>query len=48
MRSKRTGTAEVPPTEAAAHGFPYFDEAFVEMSHTLAENLKKSSMTDRR
>jgi len=38
------GTAEVPPAEAAAHGFPYFDEAFVEMSHTLAENLKKSLM----
>ena len=38
------GTAEVPPAEAAAHGFPYFDEAVVEMSHTLAENLKKSLM----
>ncbi len=38
------GTAEVPPTEAAAHGFPYFDEAFVAMSKTLAENLKKSLM----
>jgi enterochelin esterase-like enzyme len=38
------GTAEVPPTEAAAHGFPYFDEAFVAMSQTLAENLKKSLM----
>jgi enterochelin esterase-like enzyme len=38
------GTAEVPPAEAAAYGFPYFDEAFVEMSHTLAENLKKSLM----
>ena len=25
-------------------GLPYFDEAFVEMSHTLAENLKKSLM----
>jgi enterochelin esterase-like enzyme len=38
------GTAEVPPAEAAAHGFPYFDEAFVELSHMLAENLKKSLM----
>jgi pullulanase len=38
------GTAEVPATEAAAHGFPYFDEAFVAMSRTLAENLKKSLM----
>jgi pullulanase len=38
------GTAEVPPTEAAAHGFPYFDEAFVAMSKTLAENFKKSLM----
>ena len=38
------GTTEVPPAEAASHGFPYFDEAFVEMSHTLAENLKKSLM----
>jgi len=38
------GTAEVPPAEAAAHGFPYFDEAFAAMSHTLAENLKKSLM----
>jgi enterochelin esterase-like enzyme len=38
------GTAEVPPAEAAAHGFPYFDEAFVAMSQTLAENLKKSLM----
>jgi enterochelin esterase-like enzyme len=38
------GTAEVPPAEAAGHGFPYFDEAFVAMSHTLAENLKKSLM----
>jgi len=23
------GTAEVPPAEAAAHGFPYFDEALL-------------------
>lgn len=38
------GTAEVPPTEAAAHGFPYFDDAFVAMSQTLAENLKRSLM----
>ena len=38
------GTTEVPPTEAAAHGFPYFDEAFVAMSRTLAENMKKSLM----
>jgi enterochelin esterase-like enzyme len=38
------GTAEVPPAEAVAHGFPYFDEAFVEMSRTLAANLKKSLM----
>jgi enterochelin esterase-like enzyme len=38
------GTTEVPPTEAVAHGFPYFDYAFVAMSRTLAENLKKSLM----
>jgi enterochelin esterase-like enzyme len=38
------GTAEVPPAEAAAHGFTYFDDAFVAMSRTLAENLKKSLM----
>jgi enterochelin esterase-like enzyme len=38
------GTAEVPPAEAAAHGFPYFDGAFVTMSQTLAENLRKSLM----
>jgi hypothetical protein len=38
------GTAGVPPTEAAAYGFPYFDEAFVATSQTLAENLKKSLM----
>jgi enterochelin esterase-like enzyme len=38
------GTAEVPPAEAAAHGFPYFDEAFSAMSRTLAENFKKSLM----
>lgn len=38
------GTAEVPPAESAAHGFPYFDDAFVAMSRTLAENLKKSLM----
>src|ERR1700733_2344911 len=38
------GTAEVPPAEAAAHGFPYFDDAFVTMSRRLAENLKKSLM----
>ena len=38
------GTAEVPPAEAAAHGFPYFDDAFVSMSRTLAENIKKSLM----
>jgi enterochelin esterase-like enzyme len=38
------GTAEVPPAEAAAHGFPHFDDAFVAMSHTLAENLRKSLM----
>jgi enterochelin esterase-like enzyme len=38
------GTAEVPPAEAAAHGFPYFDDAFVAMSRALAENLKKSLM----
>jgi enterochelin esterase-like enzyme len=38
------GTAEVPPAEAAAHGFPYFDDAFVAMSQKLAENLKKSLM----
>jgi enterochelin esterase-like enzyme len=38
------GTAEVPPAEAAAHGFPYFDEAFVAMNQMLAENLKKSLM----
>jgi enterochelin esterase-like enzyme len=38
------GTTEVPPAEAAAHGFPYFDDAFVAMSRTLAGNMKKSSM----
>lgn len=38
------GTKEVPPAEAAAHGFPYFDDAFVAMSRTLAENIKKSLM----
>ncbi len=38
------GTAEVPPAEAAAHGFPYFDEAFVAMSQKLAEHLKNSLM----
>lgn len=38
------GTSEVPTAEAAAHGFPYFDDAFVSMSRTLAENLKKSLM----
>jgi enterochelin esterase-like enzyme len=38
------GTTEVPPAEAAAHGFPYFDDAFVAMSRTLAENMKKSLM----
>ncbi len=38
------GTEEVPPQEAAAHGFPSFDEAFVTMSQTLAQNLKKSLM----
>lgn len=32
------GTEEVPPQEAAAHGFPYFDEAFTAMSQTLAGN----------
>jgi enterochelin esterase-like enzyme len=38
------GTTEVPPAEAAAHGFPNFDEAFVAMSRTLAENMRKSLM----
>ncbi|NYF88157.1 alpha/beta hydrolase-fold protein [Tunturiibacter empetritectus] len=38
------GTTEVPPAEAAAHGFPDFDVAFVAMSRTLAENVKKSLM----
>ena len=38
------GTAEVPPTEASAHGFPNFDDAFVVMSRQLAENIKKSLM----
>jgi predicted alpha/beta superfamily hydrolase len=38
------GTAEVPPAEAAAHGFPYFDEAFAAMSQKLAENMKNSLM----
>ena len=38
------GTTEVPPAEATAHGFPYFDDAFVAMSRTLAENMKKSLM----
>ena len=38
------GTTEVPPADAAAHGFPYFDHAFVAMNRTLAENMKKSLM----
>ena len=38
------GTTEVLPSEAAAHGFPYFDDAFVAMNRTLAENMKKSLM----
>ena len=38
------GTMEVPPSDAAAHGFPEFDSAFVAMSRTLAENMKKSLM----
>ena len=38
------GTAEVPPSDAAAHGFPDFDTAFVSMSRALAENMKKSLM----
>ena len=38
------GTAEVPPAEAAAHGFPDFDVAFVAMSRALSENMKKSLM----
>ena len=38
------GATEVPPSDAAAHGFPDFDIAFVAMSRTLAENMKKSLM----
>ena len=38
------GTAEVPPAEATAHGFPGFDGAFVTMSQTLANNFQKSLM----
>ena len=38
------GTTEVPPAEAAAHGFPYFDDAFVAINQRLAENMKKSLM----
>ena len=38
------GTTEVPTAEAAAHGFPDFDAAFVAMSRALAENMKKSLM----
>ncbi len=38
------GTTEVPPSEAAAHGFPYFDDAFVAMNRALADNMKKSLM----
>lgn len=38
------GTTEVPPAEAAAHGFPNFNEAFVAMSPTLAGNMKRSLM----
>jgi enterochelin esterase-like enzyme len=38
------GTTKVPPAEAAAHGFPNFNDAFVAMSRTLAENMKKSLM----
>jgi pullulanase len=38
------GTTEVPPSDAAEHGFPAFDTAFVAMSRTLADNMKKSLM----
>jgi enterochelin esterase-like enzyme len=38
------GTREVPPAEAAAHGFPDFNAAFVTMSRTLAESMKRSLM----
>lgn len=38
------GTTEVPPSDAAAHGFPDFDAAFVSMNRTLADNMKKSLM----
>ena len=38
------GTTEVPPSDAAAHGFPDFDTAFVAMSRTLADNIRKSLM----
>ena len=38
------GTTEVPPSEAAAHGFPDFDIAFVAMSRTLADNIRRSLM----
>ena len=38
------GTTEVPPSDAAAHGFPDFDTAFIAMSRTLADNMKKSLM----
>jgi enterochelin esterase-like enzyme len=38
------GATEVPQSDAAAHGFPDFDTAFIAMSRTLAENMKKSLM----
>ena len=38
------GTTEVPALEAAAHGFPYFDDAAVAMNRTLGDNFKKSLM----
>lgn len=38
------GTTEVPASEAAAHGFPYFDDAAVAMNRTLGDNFKKSLM----
>ena len=38
------GTTEVPSSEAAAHGFPFFDDTFVAMNRTLADNLRKALM----
>jgi hypothetical protein len=38
------GTTEIPLSDAAAHGFADFDTAFIAMSRTLADDMKKSLM----